>query len=436
MTGLYARDAAALSRMSHLRFFPQAVVGGQGCYLRADDGRDLLDFSGSWGAMSLGHAHPAVRAAVNSALGDQAGASLLSTATGPAVELAERLLTLVPERARGRVWLGHSGSDASETVSRAVRAATGRPRIIAFHGAYHGGTTGSVAVSGHPALDPAARLPGLSLIPYPNPLRDGGPEAAMTRSLDALHAALADGRAAEVAAMFIEPIQSDGGMLVAPDGYFEQVERLCRAHGMLLVCDEVKVGLGRTGRLHCFEHLNIQPDIVIFGKSLGGGLPISAAVGPEAVMNHAAAFSFQTLHGNPVCASAALAVLDTIAAEELVQNAAAVGAHLKASLAQLAQRHACIGEVRGHGMALGMELTHPDDLTPDATTTALTVFRAHQLGLVIYYVGVASNVVEFTPPLVMTKDQVDQGVGILDQALSDVARGVITPADIAGFEGW
>ena len=151
MSGLYERDLRTLSRMSHLRFFPQAVTGGEGVYLTGDDGRRLLDLSASWGAASLGHAHPAIRDAVGRALESQAGASCLSSANAPAVELAERLLSIVPERARGRVWLGHSGSDANETVARAVLAATGRQRIISFRGAYHGGTAGSMAISGHPA---------------------------------------------------------------------------------------------------------------------------------------------------------------------------------------------------------------------------------------------------------------------------------------------
>lgn len=437
MAELYQRDAAALSSMSHLRFFPQAVTGGQGCWLRSDDGRDLLDFSGSWGAVGLGHSHPAIREAVTRALSSQAGASLLSTATEPAVRLAERLRSLVPERARGRVWLGHSGSDANETVARAVLAATGRSRIIAFEGGYHGGTTGSIAVSGHPVQDAGARLAGLSLIPFPNPLRDGGPEAATERSLDRLRALLGgEIPAGDVAAMFIEPIQSDGGMLVAPDGYFREVEALCRHHGILLVCDEVKVGLGRTGRMHCFEHLGITPDIVVFGKALGGGLPISAAVGPEAVMNHASAFAFQTLHGNPVCASAALAVLDTIEKEGLAENAGEVGGYLASCLRELARSHACIGDVRGKGLALGAELVTAGSTAPAAQETALTVFRAHQLGLVVYYVGVASNVLEFTPPLTLTRAEVDRGIAILDQSLTDVASGVIGPRDVAGFEGW
>ena len=437
MPGLYARESRSVSKMAHLRFFPQAVVGGSGAYLTGDDGRQLLDFAASWGAASLGHSHPAVRDAVNRALSDQAGASYLSAANEPCVLLAEKLLSLVPERARGRVWFGHSGSDANETVARVVVAVTGRPRILAFDGAYHGGTVGSMAVSGHPAQQ-GTRAPGLTLIPYPNSYATGGPAAAKDAALSHLETLFeTEVPPQEVAAFFIEPIQSDGGMLVPPDGYFEAVETLCRKHGILIVSDEVKVGLGRTGRFHAFEHFGIEPDIVVFGKGLGGGLPISAVVGPEAIMNHAAAFSLQTVHGNPVCAAAALAVLQTIERDGLVLRAEKTGKVLREALNGLAGRHALIGDIRGHGLALGMELvTDRASREPAPRQTALTVYRAFQLGLVLYYVGVRSNVLEFTPPLTLTEADAQKGVAILDQALCDVEAGRVSEDMLADFAGW
>jgi 4-aminobutyrate aminotransferase len=438
MAGLYERDAKSLSSMSFLRFFPQAVIGGDGACLIADDGRRLLDFSASWGAASLGHAHPALRAAVARALDSQAGASHLSSANLPAVELAERLLSIVPRRAAGRVWLGHSGSDASETAARAVVAATGRPRIISYQGAYHGGTVGSMAVSGHPVQQGVPKAPGLSLIPYPNSYRDGGAHAAADAAIAQLEELLAGPvPPQEVAALFLEPIQSDGGMLVPPDGYFGKIEAICRRHGILLVADEVKVGLGRTGWRHAFAQLGIEPDLIIFGKGLGGGLPVSAVVGPEAVMNHKPAFSFQTVHGNPVCAAAGLAVLDTIERERLIENAAEVGRHLLALLDQLKDRHAIIGDVRGRGLSIGVELvTDRARKEPAKTETALIVYRAFELGLVLYYVGVNSNVLELTPPLTLTKDQASQGVALLDQAISDVTAGRVDRSALAAFAGW
>lgn len=437
MSGLYARERQSVSSMAHLRFFPQAVVGGSGAYLTADDGRRLLDFAASWGAASLGHAHPAVRAAVDRALSDQAGASYLSSANEACVLLAEKLLSLVPERARGRVWFGHSGSDANETVARMVVAATGRPRILAFDGAYHGGTVGSMAVSGHPAQQ-GARAAGLTLVPYPNSYAADTPQAASEAALAHLDRLFETGIAPdEIAAFFIEPIQSDGGMLVPPDGFFKAVEERCRRHGILIVSDEVKVGLGRSGRFNAFDHSGIEPDIVVFGKGLGGGLPISAVVGPEAIMNHAVAFSLQTVHGNPVCAAAALAVLETIERDRLTENAARTGRVLRDGLNAIARRHALIGDVRGHGLALGVELVGDRaGRTPATRETALTVYRAFQLGLVLYYVGVRSNVLEFTPPLTLTEGEAREGLAIFDQALADVAAGRVDETLLADFAGW
>lgn len=436
MTNLYERDAGALSSMSFLRFFPQAVTGGNGAYLFDERGRRLLDLSASWGAASLGHSHPAVRAAVDRALSSQAGASHLSGANLPAVELAERLLSIVPKRAAGRVWLGHSGSDANETVARAVVAATGRPRIIAFKGAYHGGTVGSMAISGHPAQEGVAKAGGLTLVPYPNAFRDGGPEQASAKALAYLEELSAGSvPPEEVAAFFLEPIQSDGGMIVPPSDFFQSVEALCRCHGILLVSDEVKVGLGRSGHFHAFEHLGIEPDIVVFGKGLGGGLPISAAVGPAAIMNHRTAFSFQTVHGNPVCASAALAVLDTIDRENLPANAARVGNHLATLLDGLKNRHPLIGDVRGRGLAVGVELVG-EARAPARLETAKVVYRAFELGLVLYYVGVNSNVLEMTPSLRLTIEEATTAVEILDQALTDVEAGRVSDDSVIGFAGW
>ena len=435
---LYQRDTAALSRLQNLRFFPLAVTDGEGVELIAEDGRRLLDLSASWGAVSLGHGHPALRAAVDAALASQAGASILSATNLAAVELAERLLEITPGRGERRVWLGHSGSDANETVARAVVAATGRPRILSFEGAYYGGTAGSMAISGHSAQEGVEKSSGLTLLPYPAPYRPFEDDPTGGAVLDRLeHLFATDCPPGDCAALFLEPIQSDGGLIVPPPAFFRRPEELCRQHGILIVSDEVKVGLGRSGKLHCFSHEEITPDIVVFGKGLGGGLPISAVVGPEAVMNHEAAFSMQTLHGNPVCASAALAVLGTIEADGLTGNAAAVGDHLRERLNGLKQKHPLIGDVRGRGLAIGAELvTSRHSKAPAKKETALTVYRAFELGLVLYYVGMNSNVLEMTPPLVLTRAEADRAADILDQALGDVAEGRVPDSVLDGFEGW
>jgi 4-aminobutyrate aminotransferase len=435
---LLARDAAAIAGIQKLRFSPLAIIGGQGCRLIAEDGRRLIDLSGAWGAASLGYGHPRLVEAVLRAVAAPAGASILSAVNRPAVELAEMLLAMVPREGERRAWLGHSGSDANEAVARAVAAATGRHRFISFVGAYHGGTAGSMAVSGHSVQAHAVRSPGLVLLPYPNPYRSAAEDASGESALAELDRRFAsDCPPGEVAAIFIEPIQSDGGFLVPPPGFLQRLAERCQAHGILVICDEVKVGLARTGLLHAFQHEGLSPDIVTFGKGLGGGLPLSAAVGPAAIMNHATAFAMQTLHGNPVSASAGLAVLRAIQEEDLAARAIRAGARLMAGLRGLAQRHQLIGDVRGRGLAIGVELVADRfSKAPAKRETAKVVYRAAELGVVLYYVGLASNVLELTPPLVIGEDEIDEAVAILGQAIDDVERGLVPDEAVAAYAGW
>jgi len=435
---LYARDGQALSRLQNLRFHPLAITSGAGCRLTDADGRELLDLSAAWGAASLGYAHPALQEAVARAMATQAGASILSSSSAPAVELAEKLLAITPGSGSRRVWLGHSGSDANETAARVVIAATGRPRVVAFTGAYHGGTAGSMVISGHTAQQGVDKAAGLTLIPYPNAYRPyrGDPSGdTVIRYLEELFDS--DCPADEVAAVFFEPTQADGGLIPPPPGFLAKLAALCARHGILTVCDEVKVGLARPGALHCFQLDGIVPDILVLGKGLGGGLPISAVIGPEEVMNHRSAFSFQTLHGNPVCAAAALAVLETMEAEGLAAHAAKLGARLIDGLRALAGQHEAIGDVRGRGLAIGIELVE-DRATkvPARRLAAQSVYRAYELGAVFYYVGMESNVLELTPPLILSEAEADEAVDVISRALGDAVRGLVPDESLRPFAGW
>ena len=430
------RDDAAIAGIQKLRFNPLAARGGRGSYLTADDGRAILDLSASATAASLGYGHPAVIEAVNKAMADMAGASLLMYPNEPAAALAEALLETMPGDAERRVWYGHSGSDANDAAARVLEAATGRPRFISFIGSYHGGVAGSMSISGHTAMTHTLPRPGLLLLPYPDPYRPRFSPEAVLDMLDYQFETTCPPE--QVAAVFIEPIMSDGGLIVPPAGFLKALEERCRRHGILTVLDEVKVGLGRSGALHAFSHEGMEPDMVVLGKGLGGGLPLSALIGPAAIMDHRPAFAIQTTGGNPVCTAAGLAVLRTVLDEDLPRRAAQVGTALMEGLRQLAERHEMIGDVRGRGLAIGVDLvTDRESRAPvPATTTAKVIVRAYELGASFIYVGLAANVLEITPPLVLSDAECEEGLAIIDKALGDVAAGLVPDEAVQAYMNW
>ena len=375
-----------------------SLIGGRGNRLIEEGGRELLDLSASFGPAILGYSHPAITAAVEEACASMAGASLLAFPNEQAVALAEELLRITPGRGERRVWFGHSGSDANDCVMRLVQAATGRSRFISFIGSYHGNLSGSMSISGHTAMTHTLPRAGLLLLPYPEPYRATFGPADVLKLLDYQFATTCPPR--QVAGIFIEPMMADGGIIVPPPGFLAAVQERCRPHGIQIIVDEVKVGLGRSGRLHCFEHEGLEPDFIVFGKGLGGGLPLSAVIGPQALMDHAPAFALQTTAGNPVAAAAGRAVLKTIASEGLCARAERIGTALSGALRSLAERQPMIGDVRGRGLAVGIELVRDRESREPVPvpTTAKVIYRAWQLGAVFFYVGLRGNVLELTPP--------------------------------------
>jgi 4-aminobutyrate aminotransferase len=218
----------------------------------------------------------------------------------------------------------------------------------------------------------------------------------------------------------------------------EALQDRCRKHGILVVVDEVKVGLGRTGLMHCFQHEGLEPDMVVFGKGLGGGLPLSAVVGPQWVMDHAPAFVLQTTAGNPVATAAGRAVLNTIERQGLAQRSERVGGLFADRLRRLSDRHSIIGDVRGRGLAIGVDLVSDRGSREPApvTTTAKIIYRGYQLGAAFTYVGLNANVLEFMPPLTLTEAEIDEAVGIVDQSIADVLDGKVADSDVTRFMMW
>jgi 4-aminobutyrate aminotransferase len=438
---LIARDDRAIAGVEKLRFFPLAAESGRAELLIEPGGRELIDLSASWTASGFGHGEPAIAAAIARAATATPGASILSGTHPDAVRLAEELLALVPSRladAERRVYLGHAGTDANDVAIRGCRNATGRPRILAFENGYHGGIGVAQGVSGVHVAAGADADPGVVFLPYPDPYRPHTGDAA-TVVADVLARADAELAQGATAAVIVEPIQSDGGVIVPPAGFLAGLRELCDRYGVYLIVDEVKVGLGRTGLTHAFEHDGVEPDVVTLGKALGGGLPLSAAVGPAAVLDAPVASALMTTTGNPISCAAGLAVLGIVRAGEVTANARARGEQLRALLAgySRAERPGSgrIGDVRGRGLSLGVEFiagAGSSDADPDLT--AKVAYRAWQLGVVAY--PVRGNVLELTPPLAISAGSIDRAAGILTTAIDDAVRGVVSDEDIAPFQGW
>jgi 4-aminobutyrate aminotransferase len=438
MSTLYARDDAAIAGIEKLRFFPLEVVSGHGSTLVTPDGRELLDLSATWTASGLGHGHPAIVEAVSRAVRDAPGSGGLSAVHPHSVGLAEDLLALVPGTGERRVYLGHAGSDANDVALRACRHATGRRTIVAFEHSYHGGVGVAMGVSGVHVDAGAPADPDAVFLPYPNPFRPvANVDDDVATCLDLAERHLSGG---SIACLIVEPILSDGGLIVPPDGFLARLHELCRRHGVPMICDEVKMGLGRPGTLHAFEHDFRQPDVVpeiiTFGKVLGGGLPLSAAVGPAEILDNPPAAALLTTAGNPVCTAAGRAVLATIVGDQLPDRAAKVGAQLADGLRALAGSPGSdrIGDVRGRGLAIGLELVDPETGERDPRLAAQVVYRAWELGAVVYYVG--GNVLEITPPLVLTDTEATRSVEILGAAIADAAAGRVNAEEVARYAGW
>ncbi len=401
-------------------------VRGEGVYLYDAAGRRYTDFTSGIGVTNTGHCHPRVVAAIQEQAGQLIFGQMNIVVPPVTVQLAERLDEVTPP-AIDRFFFSNSGAEAVEAAVKLARMATHRRNLIVFQGSFHGRTHQAMAMttSKYVYRYDYQPLPGAVFVaPFPYAYFYGWSEEQTTefclKQLDFLFKSQT--APDETAAIVIEPVLGEGGYVPAPAPFLQALRALCDEHGILLVLDEVQSGFGRTGKFFCCEHAEIEPDILVMAKGLGSGMPISAVGARAALMGqwkpgtHGGTYG----GGNAVAAAAAVATIDTIAAERLVDNAAAMGARLKSGLLDLQAEHPVIGDVRGLGLMVGVEFSR--DGQPDAAATSRVQAECIRRDLLLLTCGAYGNVMRWIPPLVVDAQQIDAALDIFNQALTAAAN--------------
>jgi 4-aminobutyrate aminotransferase/(S)-3-amino-2-methylpropionate transaminase len=422
------RSREILERKEHVVAQPLSILlpiviqEGRGATITDVDGNTFIDFTGGVGCLNVGHSHPKVVAAAQDQLERFGHTDFTIVPYEVYVELGERLSALVPIGGRKRAAFFSAGAEAIENAIKFARSYTGRPAVIAFEGGFHGRTLLALTMTSktHPykaGLGPFA--PEVYRLPFAQDYR--GPSAR--DALAALERALVTTVAPEtVAALVIEPVQGEGGFVVAPREFLRGIRRICDEHGIVLVIDEVQTGFGRTGKMFAIEHYGIEPDLVALAKSIAGGLPLSAVVGRAEIMDAPPDSAIGgTFVGNPVAQAAALAVLDVFEEEGLVERAAALGETMRARMESWRERFDAIGDVRGLGAMLAIELVRDRDSRQPAADVATAVCEeAARNGLLLLKAGIYSNCIRVLTPLVITDAELDEALDVWEQALETV----------------
>jgi 4-aminobutyrate aminotransferase len=425
------RDGRAL--FTTTKTAPIVAASARGVWITDVDGNRILDFTAGVGVVNCGYSHPKIVKAIQ----DQAAKLIHFAGTDyyydSQVELAERLGQLVPGAWAKKTFYTNSGTESNEAAIKIVKAhAPERQQFLAFQGAFHGRTMGSLAFTASKPVQKKGFFPwmaGVTHVPFPNPYRNAWgldgyahPEELTNRALDWIETLFATGLPAEdVAGLWFEPVQGEGGYVVPPKGFYAALAKLARDHGILLVADEVQTGFGRTGRMFAQEHFGVAADVTLLAKGIANGMPMGAAVARADLDFDQNGRHSNTYGGNVLATTAALATLDALQGERLVENSAVVGAHLRNRLLELQQKHEVIGDVRGLGLMQAMEFVK------DRRTKAVdpkfkdrVVEESMKRGLALLQCGRSG--VRCIPPLCVTDEEIDAGVEVLDQAIRAASR--------------
>ena len=415
---------------SYTRSYPLVAEKGRGIVVTDVDGNEFFDFSAGIAVTSTGHCHPEVVAAIQKQAGELIHMSGTDFYYESMVKLSERLSKIAPMPGPHRVYFGNSGTEAVEAALKLSRYHTKRSNIIAFFGAFHGRTMGAVSLTASKPQQKrrfAPLVPGVTHVAYPDVYR-GTPEGMDPENFALSCATYIEEKLfktilppEEVAAIFVEPVQGEGGYVVAPTIFMKELRRICDKYGILLVADEVQSGVARTGKWFAIEHTGVHPDIVCMAKGIASGMPLGIMMSRAEVMDWVPGSHASTFGGNPVCIAAALATLDVIEKENLRQNSTEVGNHMLRRMAGWPKKHKLVGDVRGRGLMVGVELVK-DKQTKEyaAAERDRVVELAFERG--VLFLGCGPSTVRISPSLVVTKDEADVAVDVLEECISVVEK--------------
>ena len=416
-------DAKFLSP-SYTRSYPLVAKRGRGLIIEDVDGNEFLDFSAGIAVVSTGHCHPQVVAAIQKQAAELIHMSGTDFYYESMITLAERLSKIAPMKGPHRIYYGNSGTEAVKAALKLARYHTKRQHVIAFYGAFHGRTMGALSLT---ASKPQQRrrfaplVPGVTHIPYPNVYRRPAGTDAKQYAVDC--ARFIEERLfkttlppEEVAAIFVEPVQGEGGYVVAPTEFLQELRRICDQHGILLVADEVQSGCGRTGKMWAIQHSAVEPDIITSAKGIASGMPLGVTIAKADIMDWVPGSHASTFGGNPVCIAAALATLDVLEREG-VRNSAEVGAYMMQRLSTWVSKHAMVGDVRGRGLMIGVEINKDkQSKQPVPDVRDRIVELAFERG--VLFLGAGESSIRLSPPLIVTKEQADVAMDVLEECIT------------------
>jgi 4-aminobutyrate aminotransferase len=413
---------------SYTREYPFVAKRGRGALVEDVDGNVFLDFAAGIAVVATGHCHPEVVAAIQKQATELIHMSGTDFYYPNLVELAEKLASIAPNSEPKKVYFGNSGAEAIEAAIKLAKYHTKRDKLVAFHGAFHGRTMGALSLTASRAVQRkgfGTLLSGVFHTPFPDTYRGTygiRPEHASEDCLSYLENELFRRRVdpEEVAGIFIEPIQGEGGYIIAPPEFLQGLHRICRKYGILLVADEVQSGMGRTGKWWAVDHAGVEPDIICTAKGIASGMPLGAIIARSSVMNWTPGAHASTFGGNPVCIAASLATLRLLE-EKYIANAARIGEFLLRRMGSWTERFRCVGDVRGRGLMIGIEIVRDQATKEKAPDVRSKIIHcAFEKGLLV--LGSGDTTVRFCPPLVIDEEQADFAVRTLEECFREAEK--------------